>query len=481
MQAFPHSQLHASGSSVGLPHGIIGNSEVGHVNIGAGKIVFQTLPRINSAITNETYYDNETILKGIEHSKSNNSNFHIIGLTSTGNVHTALEHLYATFKLLEKHKVDKSKVFLHCFTDGRDTSPDSAQRFIDQIQKECDRMKLGGIATIIGRYFAMDRNNKWDRTQKAYDLMVKGVGKHFKTPLEAVKYNYSQGVTDEFMDPCYISPNEGEPVTIKDNDTVFCFNYRADRAIQISKAFVDPDFNQFERMYLKNLFFIGMTQYEKKIRDYMHLAFDPEVVDVPIGRVVSENSMRQLRLAETEKFPHVTYFFNGGKEIVFNGEDRVLVPSPKVATYDLKPEMSTYELTQVLVNKVRLKLYDFIVLNFACPDMVGHTGDYNAVVKAVQAVDRSLDKILLNVLAVGGAVLVIADHGNSEVMVNFQSGKPHTEHTTNPVPFIYVGPNARPKELPMGLLKDVAPTILSLLQLPLPSTMNGRNLLEGIV
>lgn len=480
MQGFAHGQLHASGSAVGLPHNIIGNSEVGHINIGAGSIVFQTLPRINSAITNETYYINETILEGIEHCKKNNSNFHIMGLASNGNVHSTLEHLFATFTLIEKAKFNKSKVFIHCFTDGRDTSPDSGVNFLKQIDAECEKRGFGGIVSIIGRYFAMDRNNKWERTKKAYDLLVEAKGERYNSSEEAVRANYSQGITDEFIEPSVVL-KDGHPVTVEDNDALFFYNYRSDRAVQISKAIIEPKFDFFDRKPFQNLFYIGMTQYDKSIKDEMKMAFPPEEVGLPLGRVIAENAMRQLRLAETEKFPHVTYFFNGGKEIVFTGEDRVLVPSPKVATYDLKPEMSSFELAQVLVNKARLKLYDFMLLNFAAPDMVGHTGNYDAVINAVKAVDKCLDKILINVLSLGGACMIIGDHGNCEVMVDLETSKPHTEHTTNPVPWVYIGQGSRAIEVPIGSLRDVAPTVLNLMQLEVPISMNGRNLLEGIL
>ncbi len=399
MKAYPHCLLHASGSAVGLPHGVMGNSEVGHMNIGAGMIVYQTLPRINSSITNGNYYDNERLLAALEHCKANNSNFHIMGLCSNGAIHSTLDHLYATLQMIQKHGFDGKRVFIHCFTDGRDTPTDFGKMFLEQIKNECSRRGVGRIVSIIGRYFAMDRNSKWDRIQKAYDLITKGVGERYKDPVEALNAWYAKGIMDEFIEPTVIVDDNGEPTTVKDNDALFLFNYRADRAIQISKAFIVPEFKDFERTLLKNFFYIGMTQYDRTITDKMHLVFDPENVSVPIGRVVAENGLRQLRMAETEKFAHVTFFLNGGRDLVFPQEDRILVPSPKVATYDMKPEMSTYELAQVFVNKVRLKIYDFIVINIAAPDMVGHTGNYQATIKALQATDRNLDKIILNTIA----------------------------------------------------------------------------------
>lgn len=481
-QAYPHCQLHASGGAVGLPHGVMGNSEVGHMNIGAGRIVYQTLPRINSAITNGSYYDNATMLKAIEHCKANNSDFHIMGCASTGSVHSTVEHIYATLFLLQKHGFDGKKVFLHCFTDGRDTPPQSGKFFLEQIQNECQRRGVGRIASIIGRYFAMDRNTKWDRIKKAYDLLTEGAGEVFNSVDEAMDASYAKNVTDEFIEPVVIKGADGSIAKVKKGDVLFFFNYRADRAIQISKAFVEEEFTEFERKpKIEDLFYVGMTQYDRNLTPKMHLTFEPENVVMPIGRVISEYHLRQLRIAETEKFAHVTFFINGGRDLIFENEDRILVPSPKVATYDLKPEMSTYEITQVLVNKIKLDIYDFIVINIAAPDMVGHTGNFEATIKALQATDKNLDKIIVNTLARGGAVVITADHGNAEVMIDYETGEPNTEHTTNPVPFIYVGPNARPIELPLGLLEDIAPTILNLMQLPVPTTMSGRNLLDGVM
>jgi len=482
IQAFPHSLLHASGTAVGLPHGVVGNSEVGHMNIGAGTIVYQTLPRINASITNGSFYDNTSLVEAMEHCKKNNSFLHIMGCMSTGNVHSTTEHLFATLQAIQKHGFDGKKVFIHAFTDGRDTDPNSGKNFLEQVMAECKRTGIGKIVSIIGRYFSMDRNSKWDRIQKAYDLIVNGVGEKFDDPVKALNTWYSKGITDEFIEPTIIADKNGNYQPVQDGDALFFFNYRADRAIQLSKAFVDETFNFFPTKKWENFFYLGMTQYDRNLTPKMHLAFDPENVHMPIGRVVSEAGLRQLRMAETEKFAHVTFFLNGGRDLVFPQEDRVLVPSPKVATYDMKPEMSTYELTQVLINKIRLKVYDFIVINIACPDMVGHTGNYNAVVKALQAVDRNLDRIILNTLAVGGVVCITADHGNAEVMIDYKTGRPHTEHTTNPVPFIYVGPNAKPVELPMGALSDVAPTLLHLMGLPIPTTMTlSTNILESVL
>lgn len=481
MSAYPHCLLHASGSAVGLPSGVVGNSEVGHMNMGAGKIVYQTLPRINTSIMNGSFYQNKNILDAINHCNTSGSNFHIMGCCSGGNVHTSLDHLYAILHTLQQHGFDGRRVFVHCFTDGRDTPPNSGKMYLQQVMNECARTGIGRIASIIGRYFAMDRNNRWERTERAYKLLTEGLGTKFANLLEAVQTWYSQGITDEFIEPTIITDDGGNSAIVKESDVLFFFNYRADRAIQISKAFVEDNFSQFQRNKINNLYYLGMTQYDRHLTPLMRLAFEPENVSIPIGRVISESGLRQLRMAETEKFAHVTFFLNGGRDLVFDKEDRILVPSPSVATYDLKPEMSTFELGQVLVNKIRLRIYDFIVINIAAPDMVGHTGNYQAVIKALQATDKNLDKIIMNTVNVGGAVIITADHGNAEVMVDYETGKPHTEHTTNPVPFIYVGPNARPMELPLGALCDISPTILNLMGLPIPTTMTGRNLLEGII
>lgn len=481
-KAFPHGLLHASGTAVGLPHGVIGNSEVGHMNIGAGTIVYQTLPRINTAITNGSFYENSTLIKAVEAASHNNSNIHIMGCASTGNVHSSTEHLFAILNFIQRRNFDGKKVFIHCFTDGRDSEPNSGKYFLDQIRTECKKKGIGQIASIIGRYFAMDRNNKWDRIEKAYRLLTEGIGQRFNDPVQALEYWYSKGITDEFIEPSIIVGESNNTNVINENDIVIFYNYRADRAAQLSQAFVEPGFNKFNALRLSNLYFVGMTQYKRELTPYMHLIFEPENVHIPIGRVISEAGLRQLRIAETEKFAHVTFFLNGGRDLLFQNEDRVLVPSPKVATYDMKPEMSTYELTQVLINKIRLNIYDFIVVNIAAPDMVGHTGNLSAGIKALEATDKNLDRIIINTLSVGGAVIITADHGNIEVMIDYKTGKPDTEHSTNPVPFIYVGPGAKPVELSMGALSDVAPTILSLLGLPIPSTMSlSTNLLSGIV
>ena len=481
LKGYPRGLLHASGSAVGLPHGVMGNSEVGHMNIGAGRVVYQTLPRINSAIANQTFQSNPTILKAIEHCKKYNSNFHLMGCTSTGNVHATIEHLFAIIDVLEKEKFDGEKVYVHAFTDGRDTDPHSGINYLKQVANYCEKKRIGKIISIIGRYYSMDRNKKWERTKKAYDLIFKGVGKKFASFEEAMKYHYEQDITDEFIEPTIIENSSQTYLNVKENDVLFFFNYRGDRAVQLTQAIIDENFKEFERLNYKNLFFVGMTQYDKNFVPKMNVVFPPELVSIPLGRVISEAGLRQLRLAETEKFPHVTYFLNGGRELIFDREDRVLVPSPKVATYDLKPEMSTYELTDVLLEKMKLRVYDFIAMNVACADMVGHTGNYQATVKAIQAIDENLDRIVKHTLAIGGAMVITADHGNAEVMIDYSTNRPYTEHTTNPVPFIFVSRFTKNVEIPMGALCDIAPTILSVMGLSIPSTMSGRNLLRGII
>jgi len=475
---YPHGPLNASGSAVGLPHGVQGNSEVGHLNLGAGTVVYQDLPRIDQAVTNMSFYENEAIKRAITHAKQNNTVLHIIGLASGGNVHSSMEHIFALIYMCKKEGLAQDKLFIHCFTDGRDTPPQSARIFIEQIIGECERRGVGKIVSICGRYFAMDRNNKWDRTKKTYDMLTQGIGRVAKTPQAAVELAYKGNQTDEFIEPVLISENSTVTSTIKDNDAVVFFNFRPDRAIQLTKAFIVPtsEFLAFPRVkVLQNLLFVTLTEYEQGLP--LLVAFPPQDIAMPLGRIVSEHNLRQLRIAETEKYPHVTYFFNGGRDQAFQGEERILVPSPNVATYDLKPEMSAFEVTKVATHLIEQNTFDFILINFANPDMVGHTGNIPAAIKAVEAVDTCVDQVLKTVLSRGGVVGVTADHGNCETMINFQTGQPDTNHTTNRVPFIFVGGQTDRKELTIGILADLSPTMLGLLNLEIPSTMTGRDLL----
>jgi len=498
---YPRSQLEASGEAVGLPKGECGNSETGHLNLGAGEIVFQDLPRIDMAIADGTFFQKEAFLKAIEHTKRYQSRLHLLGLIGAGGVHSSPEHLLALLRLAKNHGV--SEVYLHLFTDGRDSPPTSAPNYILRIESELKSLEIGKIATIIGRYYAMDRDLRWERTKKAYDLLVLGKGTEATSPLEAIKKSYANGKTDEFIEPIIIDKRG----IINDNDAVVFFNFRIDRPRQLTKAFVLPDFENLKikktyfdpyaeryglKIYetpkgtttfkrekiLKNLFFVTMTEYERGLP--VAVAFPPEPVKLPLARVLSEQGLRQLHIAESEKYPHVTVFFDGGRETPFPGEEWREIPSPKVATYDLKPEMSAYELTREILRRIKNNIYDFILINFANPDMVGHTGVISAGIKACEAVDECLGKIVDAVLNLNGICVVTADHGNIEEMINLKTGEIDTEHSTNPVPFIVIGKqyNLSGRVLPRGILADVAPTILGILGIEKPQLMMGKNLLN---
>lgn len=475
---YPHCYLHASGSAVGLPSGTNGNSEVGHINIGAGKVVFQELPRIDKAIANKTFFSNQTLIELTHFIKNNNGTLHIMGLMSNGRTHSSLEHAFASIELAQTQGLKKDQVAIHAFTDGRDTPPKSAATYLEELEAECSRKNIGTIASIVGRYYAMDRDERWERIKLAYDLLTKGEGKKFNNWKDALQDAYNGDETDEFIKPRVLTDKEGTPrATVKEGDGILFINYRADRAIQLSEAFIQEDFSGWDReKKYSNLFYVGMNEYEDGFPQ--KAAFPPENISLPIGRVLSDSSLRQLRIAESEKFPHVTYFINGGNEIIYPGEDRIEIPSPQeVATYDQKPEMSVRELTEVLISKINEKIYDFIVLNIANPDMVGHTGDLEATIKAVEVTDECLGRVMHTVLSIGGAGVIIADHGNAEELINLQTGEVDTEHSTNPVPFIYVNNNQQARELSFGILADITPTILAALGIQKPSTMTGRNLL----
>lgn len=472
----PHGYLHASGSAVGLPHGTQGNSEVGHINIGAGKVVYQELPRIDTAITNKTFYQNEVLLRAISFAAKNNGKVHVMGIVSTGRVHGSLEHLFALVKTCKDQFLQPDQLLIHAFTDGRDTSPRSSKTYIEELQAEMERQKIGRFASICGRYYAMDRDERWDRTQLAYDLISKGVGEKTTNIYDAVDKSYARGETDEFIKPFVITDQTGTPIgTVNSGDSIIFSNFRPDRAIQLTKAFVLPNFNGFARQFIPNIEFVGMSEYEKNLP--IDIAFPPEDISMPIGRVISDQGMRQLRIAESEKFPHVTYFINGGREEKFPGEDRIEIPSPRVATYDLKPEMSAYEVTDELLKRIKMDIYDFIIMNYANGDMVSHTGSVEASVKAVEILDECVGKVISTAAGKGGAVVITADHGNVEELINLHTGEIDTEHSTNPVPFIFVTERVNPRELQFGILADIAPTILAALEIPKPSAMTGRNLL----
>jgi 2,3-bisphosphoglycerate-independent phosphoglycerate mutase len=510
---YPHTELSASGESVGLPHGEVGNTETGHLNLGAGRIVYQDLQKINMSIADGVFFQNETLIAAINHAKENNSNLHYMGLIGAGGVHSNVEHLYALIELAKRQNFNR--VFLHLFTDGRDSPPTAAKTYTAQIREVISKVEIGQIASIMGRYWAMDRDLRWDRTAKAYFALTEGRGSLVKTPEEAIDFSYSEGKTDEFIEPSVITGADGKPIgIIHDNDSMVFFNFRIDRPRQLARAFVLENFKNanissgfdpyqvkyakthlpitpvgiqapFERgPKLKNLFFVTMTEYEKQIVEAgAKVAFPPENVKIPLGRVISEAGLRQLRAAESEKERFVTFYFNGQQEAPFDGEDRVIVPSPKIATYDLKPEMSARELTDAVLSKLKdVGDYKFVLINFANADMVGHTGNIGAAVKACDVLDECVEKLASWILAYGGTMLITADHGNAEEMIDAQTGQIETEHSTNPVPFIALSKDllGRSQVLTSGILADVAPTVLKILGLEVPGSMTGRNLLDSL-
>ena len=465
----PITQIGASGMDVGLPDGQMGNSEVGHTNIGAGRIVYQELTRITKTINEDKLKDNEAIVGAMDSALKNGTALHLMGLLSSGGVHSHNTHLYGILKLAKQKGLDK--VYIHAFLDGRDVPPSSAAEFVEECMKETEKIGVGKIATVMGRYYAMDRDNRWDRVEKAYAAMVYGEGVEADCPVCAVKNSYAQEVTDEFVVPAVIKGG----ATIKPNDSVIFYNFRPDRAREITRALVDPDFKGFER---KNGFFplnyVCMTQYDATMPN-VEVAFKPQTLENTLGEYISNLGMEQLRIAETEKYAHVTFFFNGGVEKQYPGEDRILVKSPAVATYDLQPEMSAYEVTDKLVPAIKSGKYDMIILNFANCDMVGHTGVFEAAVKAVEAVDTCVGKVIDAVKEMDGVALITADHGNADKMID-DDGEPFTAHTTNPVPFCVVGYACELRE--GGRLADIAPTMLQIMNLPQPKEMDGKSLIK---
>ena len=465
----PITQIGASGMDVGLPDGQMGNSEVGHTNIGAGRIVYQELTSTTKTINEDKLKDNEAIVGAMDSALKNGTALHLMGLLSSGGVHSHNTHLYGILKLAKQKGLDK--VYIHAFLDGRDVPPSSAAEFVEECMKETEKIGVGKIATVMGRYYAMDRDNRWDRVEKAYAAMVYGEGVEADCPVCAVKNSYAQEVTDEFVVPAVIKGG----ATIKPNDSVIFYNFRPDRAREITRALVDPDFKGFER---KNGFFplnyVCMTQYDATMPN-VEVAFKPQTLENTLGEYISNLGMEQLRIAETEKYAHVTFFFNGGVEKQYPGEDRILVKSPAVATYDLQPEMSAYEVTDKLVPAIKSGKYDMIILNFANCDMVGHTGVFEAAVKAVEAVDTCVGKVIDAVKEMDGVALITADHGNADKMID-DDGEPFTAHTTNPVPFCVVGYDCELRE--GGRLADIAPTMLQIMNLPQPKEMDGKSLIK---
>ena len=474
---YPNAQLTCSGEAVGLPKGIMGNSEVGHLNIGAGRIVYQYLLRIDMAIHDGEFIKNKEFCLLMSKVNKNSSVLHLIGLVSDGGVHSQLTHLFALLDMAQKKGV--AKVYIHAILDGRDTPPESGANYIKQLQEHINTIHLGEIVTVCGRYYAMDRDNRWDRIEKAFNLYTKGEGRIENDPVEAVKKAYMQGETDEFIKPVIIATGKNKSINIiRDGDGIIFFNFRSDRAREITRAFTDPDFEPFKRdLFPKLCGFVCMTLYDEKFS--LPLAFPPVYMKKILGEVVSKKGLKQLRIAETEKYAHVTYFFNGGKEKAFPLEDRCLVHSPRdVATYDLKPEMSADKVTDEVISRIESNDYDLIVLNFANMDMVGHTGKIDAAIKACETVDGCVKKIIDKVKAKGGVVLVTADHGNAEKMLG-KNGHPHTAHTLNPVPFIYVDDSFKDAAIKNGSLQDIAPTILNIMGIDKPKEMTGKTLIES--
>lgn len=472
---YPHTTLQASGEAVGLPAGQMGNSEVGHLNIGAGRIVYQDLTRISKDIREGAFFRNETFLNAIAHVKRRGTALHLAGLVSDGGVHSHIEHLFALLELAKRENVER--VYVHAFLDGRDVAPDSAVRYIEQLQAKIRELGVGQIATVQGRYYAMDRDRRWERTEKAYRAMVYGEGPRYRDPLKAIRESYEKSVYDEFVMPTVIVDEAGEPVgLVKDGDAIIFFNFRPDRAIQLSQAFTNEDFRGFDRgpNRPKDLHFVSMTHFSETVNGYV--AYKPTNLDNTFGEVLVQHGLTQLRIAETEKYPHVTYFFSGGREEKFPGETRILIDSPKVPTYDLKPEMSAYEVTDAVVKEIAAERHDVIILNFANPDMVGHSGKMAPTIKAVEAVDECLGRVVEAVLAKGGVAVITADHGNADWMID-ERGNPVTSHSTNPVPFIVTKPGLVLRE--GGILADIAPTLLHLLGLPQPKEMTGRSLIAS--
>jgi len=464
-QNYPNTVLKCSGGDVGLPDGQMGNSEVGHTNIGAGRIVYQELTKISKEIENGEFFKNQALISAIDNCKNCDSKLHIIGLLSDGGVHSHTEHLFALLELAKNKNFDR--VFVHCFIDGRDTPPQSSIKYIDELEKKICNLKVGKIATISGRYYAMDRDNRWDRIKIAYDAIAKNIGQEFSDPQSGVQKSYDQNITDEFMVPCIINK-----APIVENDSIIFFNFRPDRAREITRVFIDPKFDEFEREYIP-VHFTCFTQYDAEF-ERVQIAFKPQELKNTFGEYISRLGLTQLRIAETEKYAHVTFFFNCGVEQPYKNEDRILVPSPKVSTYDVKPEMSAFEVTDQVIKAIRTQKYDFILLNYANCDMVGHTGDFEAAKRATEVVDECIEKVIHEISNYHGTALVTSDHGNAECML--QDGHKMTAHTTNLVPFAIVGEGFNQGISP-GSLCDIAPTILKIMNIDKPTGMLGESMI----
>jgi len=474
-QTYPNTLIQASGNYVGLQSDQMGNSEVGHLNIGAGRIVRMDTSRIDHAIETGEFFRNEALLQAIQHARSRNSALHFIGLVSHGGVHSSQEHLYALLRMAGEH--DTPRVFVHAFLDGRDTAPDSGAGYVAELVERMDQHGVGRMASVVGRYYAMDRDKRWERTEQAYRLLRYGEGRPRRDPVQAIRESYAEAVTDEFVKPIVCIDDEGAPIaSIRDGDSVVFFNFRSDRARQITRAFTEADFNFFDRGPTPAIRFTCMTYYDRQFS--LPVAFGPEHHDQILADVFAQTGLKNLRIAETEKYAHVTFFFNGGVEPPFPGEERILIPSPKVATYDLKPEMSAYGITDEVISQIGSGRFDVVIMNYANADMVGHTGNLNATIRAIEVIDECLGRVVAATQEKGGTVVITADHGNAEQMIDPVSGSIFTAHTTNPVPVILIsGEHGKLRE--EGSLRDIAPTLLGILGLQQPAQMSGQDLRVG--
>ncbi|WP_438348193.1 2,3-bisphosphoglycerate-independent phosphoglycerate mutase [Paenibacillus sp. FA6] len=475
MSQYPNTTLIACGEEVGLPVGQMGNSEVGHLNIGAGRIVYQDLTRISKSIRDGDFFENSTLVEAVRHAKKNNTKLHLYGLLSDGGVHSHIEHVFAMLDLAKKEGL--AEVYIHAFLDGRDVSPDSGIQFIERLNAKIEEVGIGTIATVQGRYYAMDRDKRWERVEKSYRAIVYGDGPKYTNALQAVSESYAKSVYDEFVEPAVIVNEQGEPVSsIANGDSVVFLNFRPDRAIQLSQVFTNKDFRGFDRgpKFPEHLHFVCLTMFSETVEGYV--AYAPKNLDNTLGEVLVQNNKKQLRIAETEKYPHVTFFFSGGRDVELPGETRILINSPKVATYDLQPEMSAYEVADACVKEIEAENHDTIILNFANPDMVGHSGMLEPTIKAVEVTDECMGRVVDAVIAKGGVAIIMADHGNAD-MVFDEQGRPFTAHTTNPVPFIVTASDIVLRD--GGILADVAPTILDLMHLSQPAEMTGQSMIAS--
>lgn len=470
-EKYPNSHLLTSGENVGLPDGQMGNSEVGHLNIGAGRVVYQDLVKINKEIENKNFFKNHVLIEAFNYAIKNNKQIHLLGLVSDGGVHSSDDHLIALIKLSDM--LGAKKTFIHALTDGRDTDPHSGINYLKKIVDQLNNSNVK-LASLVGRYYTMDRDKRWERIKIGYDLMVNGVGKKSKNIIEAIKQSYDEGITDEFIKPIVMVDEYNNPITkIQNGDVVICFNFRTDRLRQITTALTQKDFPDFNMKTL-DLYYVTMTRYYESFKN-IHVVYEKDNLDKTLGEIISKNGLNQLRIAETEKYAHVTFFFSGGREDVFENESRKLIPSPKVPTYDLKPEMSALEVKDALIDEINKNIYDFIVVNFANCDMVGHTGVKDAIIKAVETVDYCIGEVVRNAINNNYTILIIADHGNADYAIN-PDGTPNTAHSLNPVPCILI--NSPFKKIKNGILADVAPTLLKIMNVEIPPEMTGKILID---